>query len=42
MGTGIGIVGARHAGVEVKFVDPFDHSRERSHKFISNWCDKEI
>eukprot|EP00347_Sterkiella_histriomuscorum_P019455 403341568 len=42
MGTGIGIVASRVAGVNVKFVDPKDESLRKSESFISSWCDKEI
>lgn len=42
MGTGIGIVASRVAGVNVKFVDPSDASLKRSEAFINSWCDKEI
>lgn len=42
MGTGIGIVASRVAGLEVSFVDPYQESLKRSEKFIANWCDKEM
>ena len=42
MGTGIGIVGSRVAGLNVTFVDPNQSGIEKSQKFIANWCDKEI
>ena len=42
MGTGIGIVAARVAGIQVKFAEPSKAQQERSQKFITSWCDKEI
>jgi 3-hydroxybutyryl-CoA dehydrogenase len=42
MGTGIGIVASRVAGINVKFVDPKDESLRKSEAFIKSWCDKEI
>lgn len=42
MGTGIGIVGARVAGVQIKFVEPNAAQQKRSRDFITSWCDKEI
>lgn len=42
MGTGIGIVASRVAGVNVKFVDPQDASLKKSENFINSWCDREI
>lgn len=42
MGTGIGIVASRVAGLQVKFVDPYKGSQEKSRKFIEGWCDKEL
>jgi 3-hydroxybutyryl-CoA dehydrogenase len=42
MGTGIGIVAARVAGTQVKFVEPNKQSQQRSRDFIVGWCDKEI
>lgn len=42
MGTGIGIVASRVAGIEVKFVEPFESSKLKSRSFINDWCDKEI
>lgn len=42
MGTGIGIVASRVAGLEVKFVEPNKSGQKRSADFISSWCDKEI
>jgi len=38
MGTGIGIVGSRVAGLNVNFVDPSAGSLERSQAFVNNWC----
>lgn len=42
MGTGIGIVASRVAGVNVKFVDAKDESLRKSEAFINSWCEKEI
>ena len=42
MGTGIGIVASRVAGLNVKFVDPKEQSLKKSQEFITAWCDKEI
>ena len=42
MGTGIGIVASRVAGIQVKFVEPNKHNLTKSKDFISTWCDKEI
>lgn len=42
MGTGIGIVASRVAGVNVKFVDPSQDSLDRCKKFVQDWCNKEI
>mmetsp|Transcript_13017 Transcript_13017/g.15798 ORF Transcript_13017/g.15798 Transcript_13017/m.15798 type:complete len:298 (-) Transcript_13017:22-915(-) len=42
MGTGIGIVGARHAGLEVTFVDPSSKQQDSAKSMISGWCEKEI
>ena len=42
MGTGIGIVASRTAGVNVKMVDASEKSLKRSQDFINQWCDKEI
>lgn len=42
MGTGIGIVASRTAGVSVKFVDAKDESLKRSEAFVHQWIDKEI
>ena len=42
MGTGIGLVASRVAGLNVIMVDPFDSSLDKSKVFASNWCTKEI
>ena len=42
MGTGIGIVASRVAGLNVIMVDPYQASLDKSKVFISNWCQKEI
>ncbi len=42
MGTGIGIVASRVAGLNVTMIDPFDKSLEKSKNFTANWCQKEI
>ena len=42
MGTGIGIVASRVAGLEVSFVEPNAANQKKSKDFISSWCDKEI
>lgn len=42
MGTGIGLVASRHAGIEVKFVEPHETALIKSKAFIHDWCDKEI
>ena len=42
MGTGIGIVASRHAGLDVIFVDPSDKQLVNSEVQIGLWCDKEI
>lgn len=41
MGTGIAIVGARHANLEVFAFDKFPASLERSRKFVHDWAAKE-
>jgi len=41
MGTGIAIVGARHADLEVVVYDKFADSLKRSEKFVQNWASKE-
>jgi len=42
MGTGIGIVGSRVAGLNVNFVDPTAASLKKSEDFVNNWCVKEM
>lgn len=42
MGTGIGIVASRVAGVNVTMIDPFEGSLDKSRSFTANWCKKEI
>jgi 3-hydroxybutyryl-CoA dehydrogenase len=42
MGTGIGIVASRVAGLQVRFVEPHSANQKKSIDFISSWCDKEI
>ena len=42
MGTGIGTVASRHAGLQVVFVDPSDKQLLNSEVQIGLWCDKEI
>ena len=42
MGTGIGIVAARHADLNVTFVDTSDKQLSDSSKFIEKWCNKEM
>merc|ERR1719454_2168144 len=42
MGTGIGIVAARHAEQRVMFVDPVEGSLKKSQSFIEGWCAKQI
>lgn len=42
MGTGVGIVAARMAGIKVCFVDPSESSLKKSQTMIDKWCDKEI
>lgn len=42
MGTGIGIVASRVAGLEVKLVDANAKSLQRSKEFVHQWCDKEV
>jgi len=42
MGSGIGIVAARHAGMKVTFVDPSDKQLLNCQIQIDKWCDKEI
>jgi 3-hydroxybutyryl-CoA dehydrogenase len=38
MGTGIGIVASRTAGLNVTFIDPKTESLKGSEKFVKNWC----
>ena len=42
MGTGIGIVGSRTAGLNINFIDTSDARLRDSKNFISNWCSKEM
>ena len=42
MGTGIGIVGARAAGLNVTFLEPGEQNRHKSRSFVENWIQKEI
>eukprot|EP00932_Pfiesteria_piscicida_P021522 SRR837773.8307.p1 GENE.SRR837773.8307~~SRR837773.8307.p1 ORF type:complete len:318 (+),score=98.01 SRR837773.8307:126-956(+) len=42
MGTGIAIVAARHAGLEVLALDKFAPSLERSAQFVRDWAAKEV
>jgi len=42
MGTGVGIVGSRVAGLQVKFLDPSEANITKSETFVNNWCAKEI
>ena len=42
MGTGIGIVGSRNAGLRVKFMDPSEKQLVGSDAFINKFLDKEI
>ena len=42
MGTGIGIVASRVAGLNVTMIDPYSASLDKSSKFVENWCAKEI
>lgn len=41
MGTGIAIVAARHAGLEVLALDKFPASLDRSRQFVRDWAAKE-
>lgn len=41
MGTGIAIVAARHAGLEVLALDKFPASLDRSSNFVRDWAGKE-
>ena len=38
MGTGIGIVASRVAGLNVTMVDPSESSLSKSEAFVANWC----
>ena len=40
MGTGIGIVASKNAGLEVKFVDPIPASLKKSETFLNDWVNK--
>jgi len=42
MGTGIAIVAARHAGLQVYAFDKYPASLERSSKFVEDWAAKEM
>eukprot|EP00445_Apocalathium_hangoei_P030280 CAMPEP_0203936146 /NCGR_PEP_ID=MMETSP0359-20131031/73757_1 /ASSEMBLY_ACC=CAM_ASM_000338 /TAXON_ID=268821 /ORGANISM="Scrippsiella Hangoei, Strain SHTV-5" /LENGTH=288 /DNA_ID=CAMNT_0050866081 /DNA_START=113 /DNA_END=979 /DNA_ORIENTATION=+ len=42
MGTGIAIVAARNAGLEVLALDKFAPSLERSGQFVRDWASKEV
>lgn len=42
MGTGIGIVASRVAGLNVTFVDPKEAQLKSAQTMIHKWCDKEI
>ena len=42
MGTGIGVVASRVAGLNVTMIDPYEASLTKSQDFIANWCQKEI
>ena len=42
MGTGIGIVANRHAGLDVVFVDPKQKQLTDCELFTQVWCDKEM
>jgi len=42
MGTGIAIVAARHAGLEVLVLDKFQESLDRSRGFLKGWAEKEV
>lgn len=42
MGTGIGIVGQKKAGLKIQMVDTTEDALSKSQKFTENWCDKEI
>ena len=38
MGTGIGIVASRIAGLNVTMIDPYEASLNKSRDFVANWC----
>ena len=42
MGTGIGIVGSKVAGLNVTLIDPSMDNINKSKQFVENWCNKEI
>lgn len=42
MGTGIGIVASRVAGLNVTFVDPKEAQLKSAERMVDKWCDKEI
>lgn len=42
MGTGIAIVAARHANLEVIALDKFDESLQRGAQFVKDWAGKEV
>lgn len=42
MGTGIAIVAARHADLEVFTLDKYDESLKRSSQFVKDWAGKEM
>ena len=42
MGTGIGIVAAKNAGLNVTLVDPSVKQLVNSEAYIEKWCNKEI
>ena len=42
MGTGIGIVASRTAGLNVTLIDPAQNNIMKSKQFVENWCNKEM
>lgn len=42
MGTGIGIVANKVAGLNVKFIEPTEDRLIASRKFTEKWLEKEI
>jgi len=42
MGTGIGIVASRVAGINVKFIEAREDSAKKSQTFVNQWIEKEI